>query len=82
MGAAAIGGVILGAVFGGGGGFLIRTLRGWIFVLAWALFVGAVCLAAGRIPFMGGLGIGALVGWVVAVPIKGILFLVRRVNNP
>jgi hypothetical protein len=73
----ALGGLCIGLPIGGAGGALIRSARGWLFVLAWAGLFGLISLAWGDYSFLFGIGVGALVGWVLAAPIKVILLLVR-----
>jgi hypothetical protein len=73
--AGALGGVCIGLVVGGAGGALVRSARGWLFVLAWAGVFGLISLAGADYSFLFAIGVGALVGWVVAVPIKVVMLL-------
>jgi serine/threonine protein kinase len=84
-----LGGLCFGFFVGAPCGFIIRSRRGWLFVLVVSLGLGLFMAAYGQgtnkpmtkggvhVDFLAGTGVGALAAWFIAVPIKFFLWLAR-----
>lgn len=85
--------VLCAAVFGAPCGLIIRSVRGWLFVLAvslvmatlMALFPTSTKQGVRASPvgdFFAMAAVWAFVAWVIALPIKLVFFLVKRAQQP
>jgi hypothetical protein len=78
-----------GALVGAPFGLIIRSLRGWLFVLTLSIGLGLFVMIVGALTtkpmttggpvgdFCAGAAIGALGAWLLALPIKGVLWIIQ-----
>jgi serine/threonine protein kinase/tetratricopeptide (TPR) repeat protein len=76
-----LGGLIIGGLIGFVGGSVIRSIRGWIFVLATTGIMSVLVMFADSgpsIPVLGLIGVFIMFAWIVALPIKGVMYLIKQ----
>jgi serine/threonine protein kinase len=86
-GYALLSGLCVGVIIGAPCGAIIRSLRGWLFVLVVSLGLGVIVVLPSSMgssvsgpPFLGGVGMGAILAWMIALPTKLVMVMVRAAS--